>query len=66
VKVKVTRERRNPSIAFDAMRCEVPMSNCVYQGSALSMLSKIEVTLGTTTTIMTVTRTEPMTSMSAG
>ena len=42
------------------------MSASVYQGSARSRLSKMAVTLGTTTTIMTVMRAEPMTSISAG
>ena len=42
------------------------MSSCVYQGSALVQLSKMAVTFGTTTTIMTVMSPEPMTIMSAG
>ena len=38
----------------------------MYQGSARSRLSKIAVTLGTTTTIMTLMSAEPMTTISAG
>ena len=42
------------------------MRSSVYQGSARSRLSKMAVTFGTTTTIMTVMRAEPMTIISAG
>ena len=42
------------------------MSSSVYQGSARSRLSKMAVTLGTTTTIITVMSADPMTIISAG
>ena len=64
--MSVTVPSTNPSIWPDPMKCDTPMRSCVYQGSAWSMLSKMAVIFGTTTTIITVMRPEPITIISAG
>ncbi len=66
IDVSVPSVSTNPTVSFELTTSEMKMSVAVYQGSAWPRLAKMDVTFGTTATIITLMSAVPMMIIKTG